>query len=145
MPCRPATPVCVTDLTATRRASLLQLLSVNSLCLASTLTDAQLADFKLFSQYAGAAYCNGKAAAGSVITCGGDVCPDVTASNATIVTSFRCGSIFHHRVSDALTGLVHDNSGVFTDIEGFVAIDRPRKLVILSFRGTTSIKSWIVK
>jgi hypothetical protein len=116
----------------------------------TNITDVQLAEFKLFSQYAGAAYCNGKAAAGSAITCGGGVCPDVTASDAKIVTSFRYGPMllypwFQKPSPHHVLTMILEYSGRLTDIEGFVATDPARQLVILSFRGTASIKAWIVK
>jgi hypothetical protein len=51
----------------------------------STVTEQEFTNLELYAQWAGAAYCNSGAAPGALVTCGYDVCPDVEASNATVV------------------------------------------------------------
>ncbi|KAI1214653.1 alpha/beta-hydrolase [Annulohypoxylon truncatum] len=88
----------------------------------ATATTAQVSSLEFYAQYAGSAYCNGEAAAGSTITCSDDVCPDVEEAGAKIVASF---------------------SGDVTDIEGYVSSDDTNKLIVASFRGSSSIRNWI--
>lgn len=64
----------------------------------TTVTDASLANFKLFAQYSGAAYCpNNNNSTGDAITCASDACPLVEAAGATsslefitLANSFPC-------------------------------------------------------
>lgn len=48
-----------------------------------------MSDLELYAQYAGASYCNDDAAVGAAIVCSDDVCPDVTAANATVLATMR--------------------------------------------------------
>jgi hypothetical protein len=77
-----------------------------------------------FSQYAAAAYCNSENSVGQAITCSGSACPTVTANGAKIAKTF---------------------SGIVTDIEGFIAVDPTSKQIIVSFRGSHSVRNWIAK
>ncbi|KXJ93288.1 lipase [Microdochium bolleyi] len=90
-------------------------------------TSAELADMKIYSQWAGAANCNGQSAAGAAITCTGGVCPDVEATGARIVDTFG----------------LHPISGVITDIHGFVATDDKNKLIVVSYKGSTSLRNYL--
>lgn len=81
-----------------------------------------LDNLRFFVQYAGAAYCNSKNAAGAPIVCSADACPAVEANQATTLTSFR---------------------GDDTGIEGFVARDDTAGLIVLSIRGSNEILNWI--
>ncbi|KAM7198107.1 Alpha/Beta hydrolase fold [Naviculisporaceae sp. PSN 640] len=85
-------------------------------------TQAQLDEFKFFAQYAGATYCNSYNEPGSKIVCTDGVCPDVEANNVTTVASF---------------------GGPITDQRGFVAVDHTKKLIVVSLRGTVSVRNWI--
>ncbi|KAK5630848.1 hypothetical protein RRF57_006563 [Xylaria bambusicola] len=77
---------------------------------------------ELYAQYAGASYCNSEAAIGSTISCGGNACPDVTSAGAKITATF---------------------SGKATDIQGFVSTDTRNQVIVLSVRGSHSIRNWI--
>ncbi|KAI0977503.1 lipase [Xylaria arbuscula] len=88
---------------------------------ASISTD-MLSTLKLYAQYAGASYCNNDAAIGSVVTCSGSACPDVNAAGATITATF---------------------AGSDSDIQGFVSTDATNQVIVVSVRGTHSIRNWI--
>ncbi|KAI1422196.1 lipase [Xylaria sp. FL1777] len=88
----------------------------------ATVTTDMLSTFKLYSQYAGASYCNSDAAVGSTVTCSGGACPDVTAAGAKITATF---------------------AGSSTDIQGFVSTDAKNQVIVLSIRGSHSIRNWI--
>jgi len=89
---------------------------------AVTVTVDQLADFRFFSQYAGAAQCNGEVAAGSAIVCANGGCPEVEAAGATVVDTF---------------------TGILTDVQGFVAKDDVNKLIVVSYKGSTSLRNYL--
>ncbi|KAK3325524.1 putative triacylglycerol lipase precursor [Apodospora peruviana] len=86
-------------------------------------TTTELSQFKFFAQYAGASYCNSDNAPGQEVTCKADVCPAVTANKAVTVASFTAS---------------------VTDQRGFIAVDHAAKLIVLSFRGSVSVRNWIV-
>ncbi|KAJ8124472.1 hypothetical protein O1611_g9168 [Lasiodiplodia mahajangana] len=54
----------------------------------AAVTTSMLSTFDLYAQYAGASYCNSDAAVGSVVTCSGNACPDVTAAGAKITATY---------------------------------------------------------
>ncbi|KAI1761343.1 alpha/beta-hydrolase [Hypoxylon sp. FL1150] len=85
-------------------------------------TQAEISTLAFFAQYAGASYCNSEASVGSVISCTEDVCPDVTAAGATVLSTF---------------------SGVLTDIQGFVSTDDTNQLIVVSIKGSESVRNWI--
>ncbi|KAI1816712.1 lipase [Poronia punctata] len=88
----------------------------------ATISEDLLTTLRFYSQYAGASYCNSDSEPGAVVTCSDDGCPDVTAAGATIVASF---------------------SGSETDIRGFVSTDDTNQVIVLSIRGSHSIRNWI--
>jgi hypothetical protein len=79
---------------------------------------------RFYSQYAATAYCNSQNTVGQAITCSDDACPLVTANKATTAKTF---------------------SGVVTDIQGLIAVDPTSKLIVVSFRGSSSVRSWIAE
>ncbi|KAI0157565.1 lipase [Xylariaceae sp. FL1272] len=81
-----------------------------------------LATFKLYAQYSGAAYCNSQMAAGTTITCSNSVCPDVTSAGATVQATF---------------------AGSSTDLQGFVAVDPGHQAIVVSMRGSSSLNNFI--
>ncbi|KAL2760491.1 hypothetical protein ACRALDRAFT_2050733 [Sodiomyces alcalophilus JCM 7366] len=81
-----------------------------------------LDNLRFFVQYAGAAYCNSKNAAGTPLACSASACPRVEANGATTVASFR---------------------GDDTGIEGLVARDDVARLIVLTIRGSNEILNWI--
>ncbi|KAI0104862.1 extracellular lipase [Nemania sp. FL0031] len=88
----------------------------------AAVTTSMLSSFDLYAQYAGASYCNSDAAIGSVVTCSGSACPDVTAAGAKITATY---------------------AGSTTDIQGFVSTDATNKVIVVSVRGSHSIRNWI--
>ncbi|KAI1391465.1 alpha/beta-hydrolase [Hypoxylon trugodes] len=87
-----------------------------------TVSAAEVSAFDFYAQYAAAAYCNSQAAAGSTITCSEEACPDVNSAGAKIVSTF---------------------SGDVTDIQGFVSSDDKNQLIVVSVKGSESIRNWI--
>ncbi|KZF24362.1 alpha/beta-hydrolase [Xylona heveae TC161] len=80
--------------------------------------------FNLFEQYAAAAYCaNNNNSPGNKVTCPPGNCPLVEASNT-------------------VTSLEFQNS-LLTDVTGFVAIDSTHSLIVVSFRGSNSIRNFL--
>ncbi|RWA07770.1 hypothetical protein EKO27_g7336 [Xylaria grammica] len=88
----------------------------------ASVSSDMLATFELYSQYAGASYCNSGVAIGSTVTCSGNACPDVTAAGAKVTGTFV---------------------GSATDIQGFVSTDEKNQVIVLSVRGSHSIRNWI--
>ncbi|KAI0380770.1 alpha/beta-hydrolase [Hypomontagnella monticulosa] len=87
-----------------------------------SISEADFNDIKFFAQYAGASYCNSEAPVGSVVTCAEDVCPDVTSAGAKVVATFH---------------------GDLTDVQGFVSSDDTNKLIVVSVKGSESVRNWI--
>ncbi|KAI8630180.1 extracellular lipase [Xylariaceae sp. FL1651] len=90
--------------------------------LLAAITASTMSTLDLYAQYAGASYCNSENAIGSVVTCSSSACPDVTAAGAKIAATF---------------------SGSTTDIQGFLSTDATNKVIVLSVRGSHSIRNWI--
>lgn len=89
---------------------------------ATTVTATQLTSFDLYAQYAGASYCNSGNAIGSVVTCSASACPDVTTAGAKIAATF---------------------AGLTTDIQGFLSTDAKNQVIVVSIRGSHSIRNWL--
>ncbi|PKS05356.1 hypothetical protein jhhlp_008730 [Lomentospora prolificans] len=90
--------------------------------LAVDVSATDLANFKFWVQYSSAAYCNTNNAAGSLVTCGANSCPDVQSNKATIVRTI---------------------AGASSGLSAFVAVDPVQKAVVLSVRGSSNILNWI--
>ncbi|KAK3945194.1 Alpha/Beta hydrolase protein [Diplogelasinospora grovesii] len=89
---------------------------------APDVTAQELANVDFYAQYSAAASCNSNNSPGQAVTCANDTCPAVEADGATTVVSF---------------------SGVLTDIRGFVAVDPAAQVVVVSVRGSSSIRNWV--
>ncbi|KAF3000565.1 hypothetical protein E8E14_004938 [Neopestalotiopsis sp. 37M] len=89
---------------------------------ATTVTAAQVSSFDLYAEYAAASYCNSEDDVATVVTCVDDVCSNVTAAGATVTATF---------------------AGDATDIQGFVSTDATNKVIVVSFRGSHSVRNWI--
>ncbi|KAI1084118.1 alpha/beta-hydrolase [Whalleya microplaca] len=87
-----------------------------------TVTDVELLNLRFYAQYAAAGYCNYGSAVGSTVTCSNNACPDVTSAGAKVVATF---------------------SGDLTDAEGFVSSDDTNKVIVVSIKGSQSIRNWI--
>ncbi|KAF2840229.1 alpha/beta-hydrolase [Patellaria atrata CBS 101060] len=75
-------------------------------------------------QYAAAGYCPGNNnSPGTKLTCTSGVCPLVEAANTNTVIEFQ--------------------NSLVTDVTGYVALDHTNKLVVVSFRGTQSVRNYL--
>ncbi|KAK8066310.1 hypothetical protein PG997_013057 [Apiospora hydei] len=88
----------------------------------NAVTAEEVSRLDFYAEYAGASYCNSEAPVGSTVTCAENVCPDVTAAGAVVTATF---------------------AGLVTDIQGFLSTDPKNKVIVLSFRGSHSIRNWI--
>ncbi|KAL2220444.1 putative extracellular lipase, partial [Thermoascus aurantiacus ATCC 26904] len=83
-----------------------------------------LQQFNLFEQYAAAAYCEENFnSTGTKLTCSAGNCPLVEAADTKTIDEFTDSS--------------------YGNVTGFLAVDNTNKLIVLSFRGTRSIDTWI--
>ncbi|KNG87440.1 putative lipase precursor [Aspergillus nomiae NRRL 13137] len=87
-----------------------------------SVSNEDLTEFQLFAQYSAAAYCdhnNDDGILGS-IQCIEGVCPEVEAAGAETIAELNKD-----------------------DIRGFVAVDDVHRLLVVSFRGSNSVRNWI--
>ncbi|CAG8920925.1 unnamed protein product [Penicillium salamii] len=91
----------------------------------SDISPDQFTDFDFWVQYAGAAYYLNDYTAknGYKISCDKGNCPDVEKNGGTIFYDFSNDTI--------------------TDTAGFIAVDDVKKAIVLSFRGSYSVRNWI--
>ncbi|KAJ4374048.1 hypothetical protein N0V83_002787 [Neocucurbitaria cava] len=83
-----------------------------------------LSRFKLMEQYSSAAYCaSNYGSPGDQIECAAGNCPLV-------------------QDADSKTVIEYSRTETTTDVTGFVAVDHTNKLIVVSFRGSTSIDAW---
>ncbi|KAK4239641.1 Alpha/Beta hydrolase protein [Achaetomium macrosporum] len=85
-------------------------------------TPQLLNNFELFIQWSVASSCNSEKSSGEPVTCNQDQCSRFVSHNATVVDSFI---------------------GAVLDTRGFVGVDPVDGLIVLSFRGSSSIENWI--
>ncbi|EAT86333.1 hypothetical protein HBI56_100220 [Parastagonospora nodorum] len=79
---------------------------------------------QFFSQYSAAAYClSNNNSPNTKLSCAQGNCPLVESASTNTLTEFE--------------------NSIATDITGFVATDTTNKLIVLSFRGSRSIRNWI--
>ncbi|KAL2119334.1 hypothetical protein VTJ04DRAFT_6294 [Mycothermus thermophilus] len=86
------------------------------------ITPALLQTFHKYLQWSEAAGCNNQKPAGATVTCEPGQCYLFEPHNATVVASF---------------------SGALLDTRGFVGVDHVDKIIVVSYRGTTSVRNWI--
>ncbi|KAF2403878.1 alpha/beta-hydrolase [Trichodelitschia bisporula] len=80
--------------------------------------------FQLYEQYAAAAYCPGNNnSPNTKLICPSGNCPLVQSSNTSTVTEFQ--------------------NTLETDATGFVATDNTNKVIVISFRGSVSLRNFI--
>ncbi|EPE10300.1 lipase [Ophiostoma piceae UAMH 11346] len=96
--------------------------AVESRTIAVTSTD--ISTFALYAQWAGSAYCNSEKTVGSTVTCSESVCTTVNANNATIVANLG---------SDKTE----------TDMIGFAGYDPVKDQIVVTYRGSSSIRNWL--
>ncbi|KAH7135425.1 Alpha/Beta hydrolase protein [Dendryphion nanum] len=83
-----------------------------------------LDQLQFFSQYSAAAYCLGNNnSPNTKITCPQGNCARVEAANTNTLTEFE--------------------NSLNTDATGFVATDTTNRLIVISFRGSRSVRNWI--
>ncbi|KAE9978070.1 hypothetical protein EG328_001690 [Venturia inaequalis] len=90
-----------------------------------SISSSLLSTFNLYEQFAAAAYCpaNNDSPATKLV-CTSDACPLVQADNTNTIIEFQNGGA--------------------TDTTGYLAIDTTKKLIVLSFRGSTSLRNYLV-
>ena len=77
-----------------------------------------------FAQYSAAAYCtNNNNSTDTKVTCPQGHCGRVEAADTKTVTEFE--------------------NSIVTDVTGFVAVDSTHELIVLSFRGSRSVRNWV--
>ncbi|EKG10276.1 Lipase class 3 [Macrophomina phaseolina MS6] len=80
--------------------------------------------FTLMEQYAAAAYCpDNNDSPDTKLTCATENCPLVQAANTTTVSEFE--------------------NSLITDVTGFVATDSTNNLIVVSFRGSGSVRNYL--
>ncbi|KAK1140665.1 hypothetical protein N8T08_009978 [Aspergillus melleus] len=86
---------------------------------------SQLDEFALWVQYAAAAYCqdNYSPPAGTKLTCWAGNCPDVEAAGAVTDIEF--------------------SNTTLSDTAGFVTVDHSHSSIVVSFRGSYSVRNWL--
>jgi hypothetical protein len=83
-----------------------------------------LSRLQFFSQYSAAAYCpSNNNSPNTKLSCAQGNCPLVESASTSTVSEFE--------------------NSLATDVTGFVATDSTNKLIVLSFRGSRSIRNWI--
>ncbi|KAH6633249.1 Alpha/Beta hydrolase protein [Boeremia exigua] len=83
-----------------------------------------LDQLEFFSQYSAAAYCLGNNnSPNTKLACPQGNCARVEAANTNTLTEFE--------------------NSIKSDVTGFVATDTTNKLIVLSFRGSRSVRNWI--
>ncbi|KAE8383761.1 Alpha/Beta hydrolase protein [Aspergillus bertholletiae] len=84
-----------------------------------------LQQLTLYAQYAAAAYCSGNTnSPNTKLTCSVGNCPLVEGVSTRTLTEF-------------------EESEAFGDVSGFLAVDETNRQIVLSFRGTRSIETWV--
>ncbi|EGO61288.1 hypothetical protein NEUTE1DRAFT_58496 [Neurospora tetrasperma FGSC 2508] len=86
-------------------------------------TSSELSKLSYWAEQAATSYCNSNNAAGDLIACSNNVCPTLVSNKAVTVASFA--------------------SGTATDIRGLVSVDPVKKVITVSFRGSSSVRNWI--
>ncbi|CAZ80416.1 unnamed protein product [Tuber melanosporum] len=76
-----------------------------------------------FAEFAAAAYCDPNHVVGTEVTCAGGVCPEITTNNITTILEFA-------NTQDA-------------DTTGLVARDDTVKSIVISIRGSSSLRNWL--
>ncbi|CUS08200.1 unnamed protein product, partial [Tuber aestivum] len=88
-----------------------------------TLDPKLLPNILYFAEFAAAAYCDPNHVVGTQVTCTEGVCPEITANNITTILEFA-------NTKDA-------------DTTGLVARDDTTKSIVLSIRGSSSLRNWL--
>lgn len=90
--------------------------------ISGTIAPADLDQVKYFAEYAAASYCATTPGQLPVVTCRDNICPALSGANITKAFQFKDGQ---------------------WDSTGFVALDRVRKEIVASFRGSSSRENWM--
>ncbi|KAI9803946.1 MAG: hypothetical protein M1833_000227 [Piccolia ochrophora] len=86
--------------------------------------EEQLSTLIFYSQYAAASYCPGNNdSPNTKVTCPAGNCPLVEADDAVTTTEFE--------------------NTLRADTTGFIAVDKSKKIIVLSFRGTKSVRNFV--
>lgn len=85
-------------------------------------TAQELSTLRLFAQWSAAAGCNSQKSPGQPVTCKDNGCSMFNSHNTTVAASFI---------------------GIVLDTRGFIGIDPVDQLIVVSFRGSISVRNWI--
>ncbi|KAH8887421.1 lipase [Thozetella sp. PMI_491] len=88
----------------------------------AAVTTAQLTSLKLYAEYSAASYCNSAVSVGTTITCAESTCPTVQSHGSKVLATF---------------------DGLATDQQGYVTVDTVTSQIIVSFKGSHSVRNWI--
>ncbi|KAK2593248.1 hypothetical protein QQS21_009047 [Conoideocrella luteorostrata] len=86
------------------------------------ISQSQLDSLKFYAQHAGAAYCNFNTRTGQPITCRANACPSVEANDVKVIDSVV---------------------GVVTGVGAYVAVDKKRREIVMSVRGSNNIRNFV--
>ncbi|KAJ5566745.1 uncharacterized protein N7459_010127 [Penicillium hispanicum] len=103
-----------------------------------------LSDLTLYAQYSAAAYCTTNFnSTGTALSCSTDNCPEVQSADTLTLYEFDeyvyQPPIFSHIRKKLTVSRTTD----FGDVTGFFAADSTNNLLVLSFRGSSTISNWI--
>lgn len=104
-------------------------------------------NLQLFEQFTAAAYCStNNNSTGNKLTCSNNLCPRVEGADTKTVLEFQKCVPPRSQVSSELpkeqkTDL--QSSSLITDVTGYVAIDDTDQLVVVAFRGSSSIRNYL--
>jgi hypothetical protein len=90
----------------------------------AAVSSSLLSQLEFFSQYSAAAYCLGNNnSPNTKVTCPQGNCARVESANTNTLSEFE--------------------NSIKSDVTGFVATDTTNKLIVISFRGSRSVRNWI--
>lgn len=109
------------------------------------MSTSALGQLSLFAEYSAASYCsNNINSTGNALSCEEGNCPSVQSADTTTLWEFdRYGltpRLLRSRLTDTFF-YIRDCS--YGNVAGFLAVDKTNKLLVVSFRGSRSISTWI--
>jgi hypothetical protein len=97
----------------------------------------------LYSQWAGASYCtNNNNSTGDALSCEEGNCPLVEAADTETLYEFDKYVLGLDFMYDLSTN-TSNRSCSYGDVAGFLAVDRTNQLLVVSFRGSRTLSTWI--
>lgn len=101
-----------------------------------------LSQLGLFAEYSAAAYCsNNINSTGDALSCEEDNCPSVQSADTTTLWEFDRYEF--KRFQEIFPLILFIRACSYGNVAGFLAVDKTNKLLVVSFRGSRSISTWI--